>query len=227
MSPIKTLIENRSRDLGLSRQDIVQRAGYRNLAKGCRRLDELLTGDVHAARGLIDRLPTALDVPAEAVHEAVAETARQQREAEDAAYRAAFKPRGFIITEHTVPTSITMAAFVGADQSLWVDFEPGSTAITYLEQTLRAAKQRSPIPFFGNAIGVIINYSPDEALRFDMQGIPFEILPTAHQGETLSVSIRGQGCVVQNFRGYLFRAQCFKGVVAKDTPVGLGRNIWH
>ncbi len=211
----------------LSRQDIVQRAGYRNLAKGCRRLDELLTGDVHAARGLIDRLPTALDVPAEAVHEAVAETARQQREAEDAAYRAAFKPRGFIITEHTVPTSITMAAFVGADQSLWVDFEPGSTAITYLEQTLRAAKQRSPIPFFGNAIGVIINYSPDEALRFDMQGIPFEILPTAHQGETLSVSIRGQGCVVQNFRGYLFRAQCFKGVVAKDTPVGLGRNIWH
>jgi len=122
-SPIKTLIENRSRDLGLSRQDIVQRAGYRNLAKGCRRLDELLTGDVQAARGLIDRLPAALDVPAEAVHEAIAETARQQREAEDAHYRAAFKPRGFIITEHTIPTSITMAAFVGADQSLWVDFE--------------------------------------------------------------------------------------------------------
>src|SRR6266566_4761431 len=46
LSPIKTLIENRSRDLGLSRQDIVQRAGYRNLVKGCRRLDELLTGDV-------------------------------------------------------------------------------------------------------------------------------------------------------------------------------------
>jgi hypothetical protein len=192
MSPIKTLIENRSRDLGLSRQDIVQRAGYRNLAKGHRRFDELLAGDVNSARGLIDRLPTALDVPAEAVHEAIAETARQQREAEDAAYRAAFKPKGFIITEHTVPTSITMAAFVGADQSLWVDFEPGTAPITYLGQTLRTAKQRSPIPFFGNAIGVIINYSPDEALRFDMQGMPVEILPTAHQGETLSVSIRGR-----------------------------------
>jgi hypothetical protein len=25
----------------------------------------------------------------------------------------------------------------------------------------------------------------------------------------------------------IFRAQCFKGVVAKDTPVSLGRNIWH
>ena len=192
MSPIKTLIENRSRDLGLSRQDIVQRAGYHNLAKGCRRLDELLTGDVHAARGLIDRLPAALDVPAATVTEAIAETARQQREAEDAAYRAAFKPKGFIITQHTVPPSITMAAFVGADQSLWVDFEPGSTSISFLKQALRAAKQRSPIPFFGNAIGVIINYSPNEALRFDMQGIPVEILPTAHQGETLSVLLGGK-----------------------------------
>jgi hypothetical protein len=192
LSPIKTLIESRSRDLGLSRQDIVQRAGYRNLAKGCRRLDELLAGDVNAARGLIDRLPTALDVPTEIIHEAIAETARQQREAEDAVYRAAFKPKGFIITEHTVPTSITMAAFVGADQSLWVDFEPGSTSISFLKQALRAAKQRSLIPFFGNAIGVVINYSPDDALRFDMQGIPVEILPTVHQGETLSVSIRGR-----------------------------------
>jgi len=51
MSPIKTLIENRRRDLGLSRQDIVQRAGYRNLAEGCRRLDELLTGDVTFCSG--------------------------------------------------------------------------------------------------------------------------------------------------------------------------------
>jgi hypothetical protein len=191
MSPIKTLIENRSRDLGLSRQDIVQRAGYRNLAKGCRRLDGLLTGDVHAARGLIDRLPAALDVPAEAVNEAIAETARQQREAGDAAYRAAFKPRGFIITEHTVPTSITMAAFVGADQSLWVDFEPGSNRITYVKQAIKAARQRSPIRFFGNAIGVIINYSPDEAVRFDLQGNPIEVLPAAYRLGELTVSIGG------------------------------------
>ncbi len=192
MSPIKTLVQNRCRELGLSRKDIVRRAGYVNLAKGHRRFDELLAGDVNAARGLIDRLPTALNLPAETIGVAISATARQQREAEDAAYRAAFKPRGFIITEHTVPTSITMAAFVGADQSLWVDFDPGSTSISYLKQALRAAKQRSPIRFYGNAVGVVVNYSPDEALRFDMQGIPVEILPTAHQGETLSVSIRGK-----------------------------------
>ncbi len=104
----------------------------------------MLTGDVHAARGLIDRLPAALDVPAATVTEAIAETARQQREAEDAAYRAAFKPKGFIITQHTVPPSITMAAFVGADQSLWVDFEPGSTAITYLGQNTQGGETTEP-----------------------------------------------------------------------------------
>src|SRR5438128_7962412 len=114
LSPLKTLIENRSRDLGLSRQDIVQRAGYRNLAKGCRRLDELLTGDVHAARGLIDRLPAALDVPAEAVREAVAETKRQKRAEDYTAWRASFRPHGIILTEHSRPTHITFAAITGA-----------------------------------------------------------------------------------------------------------------
>jgi len=192
MSPIKTLVQNRCRELGLSRKDIVRRAGYVNLAKGHRRFDELLAGDVNAARGLIDRLPTALNLPAETIGVAISATARQQREAEDAAYRAAFKPRGFIITEHTVPTSITMAAFVGADQSLWVDFDPGTTAITYLGQTLRAAKQRSPIRYYGDAVGVVVNYSPDEALRFDLNGYAGEILPAAYRGETLSVLLGGK-----------------------------------
>ena len=169
MSPIKTLVQNRCRELGLSRKDIVRRAGYVNLAKGHRRFDELLAGDVNAARGLIDRLPTALNLPAETIGVAISATARQQREAEDAAYRAAFKPRGFIITEHTVPTSITMAAFTGVDRHLWVDFEPGTAPITYLGQTLRAARRRSPIRFYGNIRSVIINYSPEPRYSFRSQ----------------------------------------------------------
>ena len=192
MSPIKTLIENRSRDLGLSRQDIVQRAGYRNLAKGCRRLDELLTGDVHAARGLIDRLPAALDVPAEAVHEAIAETARQQREAEDAAYRAAFRPHAIILTEHRIPTHITFAAITGADQQLRVDFTSGSSRISYIQQALKAVRQRSPIRFFGRATGVIVNFSPDQAVRFDLQGNAVEVLTAAYLPGTLTFSLRGR-----------------------------------
>ncbi len=191
LSPIKTLIETRSRDLGLSRQDIVQRAGYRNLAKGCRRLDELLTGDVHAARGLIDRLPAALDVPAATVTEAIAETTQQQREAEDAAYRAAFRPHAIILTEHRIPTQITFAA-AGADQQLRVDFTSGSSRISYIQQALKAVRQRSPIRFVGRATGVIVNFSPDQAVRFDLQGNTVEVLTAAYLPGTLTFSLRGR-----------------------------------
>src|SRR6266699_6393187 len=191
LSPIKTLIENRSRDLGLSRQDIVQRAGYRNIAKGCRRLDELLTGDVHVARGLIDRLPAALDVPAATVTEAIAETARQQREAEDAAYRAAFRPHAIILTEHRIPTQITFA-ITGVDQQLRVDFTSGSSRISYIQQALKAVRQRSPIRFFGRATGVIVNFSPDQAVRFDLQGNAVEVLTAAYLPGTLTFSLRGR-----------------------------------
>jgi high-affinity K+ transport system ATPase subunit B len=44
------------------------------------------------------------------VHEAVAETGRQQREDKESAYRAAFKPHAVILTENIRPTSITFAA---------------------------------------------------------------------------------------------------------------------
>ena len=49
--PIKLLIEDRRRLLGLTRQDVVRRAGYRNISKGCRRLDELLAGGIAHGSG--------------------------------------------------------------------------------------------------------------------------------------------------------------------------------
>jgi hypothetical protein len=191
-SPIKLLIEDRRQLLGLTRQDVVRRAGYRNVSKGLRRLDELLAGEWRKARGLIDRLPAALEVPAETVNEAVSETDRQMRAAEDAAWRAAFKPHAIILTEHTRPTSITMAIFTGADRKLRVDFEPGSNSVSFIGQALKAVRLRSPIQFFGKATGLIINYSPDNAVRFDLDGRPQEILPAAFRGGTLTVSLGGR-----------------------------------
>jgi hypothetical protein len=192
MSPITALIEDRCRELGLSRQDVVRRAGYTNLSKGHRRLDELLAGDLHATRGLIGKLSAALDVPVETVHEAVAETERKMWEAEDAAWRAEFVPHAIILTEHERPTSITLAAFTAADRHLIVNFEPDSSRITYVAQALRAARQRSPIRFYGNAVGVVVNYGPDTAVRFDLDGTPQEILTAAYRPGQLTFAIRGR-----------------------------------
>jgi hypothetical protein len=100
-TPIQQLIEDRCQYLGLSRRHLICRAGYENTAKGLRRLDELLAGDLHTTRGLIDRLPVTLDVPPETVNAAISETDRQIRSEADQAYRASFKPHAIILTEHT------------------------------------------------------------------------------------------------------------------------------
>jgi hypothetical protein len=198
VSPIKLLVEERCRVLGLTRRDIVHRAGYRNVSKGLRRLDELIAGEWRRARGLIDRLPVALNVAAEIVNEAVSETERQMRAAEDAAWRATFKPHAIILTEHTRPTQITLAAICGADRNLWVDFEPGSNPISYSGQALDHLRLRTAgsssggIPFYGRATGVIVNYTPDNAVRFDLLGNALEVLPEAYRTGQLIVSIRGR-----------------------------------
>jgi hypothetical protein len=75
---------------------------------------------------------------------------------------------------------------------LWVNFEPGSSRITYVRQALKAVRLRSPIAYFGRAVGIVVNYSPDCAVRFDLQGEPLEILPRAYEPGTLTVSIRGK-----------------------------------
>ena len=163
-----------------------------NLSKGVRRLDALLAGDLHTTRGLIDRLPVALDVPVEVVTEAVEATKRELWARENAAYRAQFRPHAIILTEHERPTSITMAAFSSADRQLWVEFQSGSSHISYITQALKAARQRSPINFYGKAVGFIINYGPDNAIRYDLNGNPMDVLSSAYRSDELTISIRGR-----------------------------------
>ena len=154
-----------------------------------------LPGELRTARGLVDRLPASLEVPAEVVTEAVAETARQMRAAEDAAWRAAFKPHAIILTEHTRPTQITMAAICGADRRLRIEFKSGSSSITYVRQALEETRRRSSsgaIMFYGRPTGIIVNYSPDAAVRFDLEGNAVEGLPSAYRLGQLMVSIGGR-----------------------------------
>jgi hypothetical protein len=102
----------------------------------------------------------------------------------------------------------------GADRKLWVDFTPGSTNISYLRQALDAARQRSPIRFYGNAIGVIINYTPDDAVRFDLNGDAVEVLSGALPRRRVDGVAPGQtsfhGCACR----YLLRAM----MVNTDFP---------
>jgi hypothetical protein len=83
--PIDELISSRCNELDIGPVELVRRCGYKNLANGLRRLEDLRGGEFESARGLISSLPEALDVPAEVVQKAIDDTTRQLQEALEAA----------------------------------------------------------------------------------------------------------------------------------------------
>ena len=78
--------------------------------------------DIQSARALISGLPRALGVPVEVVQKAVDDTARQLLEADEAAWRASFKPHAIILTDRKIPQPIFVAAMIGVDELLRIDF---------------------------------------------------------------------------------------------------------
>ena len=192
--PIGSLIVDRLRVLDLRRRDLLRRAGYKNIAKGLRRLDELLAGELVKTRDLIRALPVALDVPPEVVEHAIEETRRRTAEAQEAAerarqtvWRAAFRPHAIILTERTVPQPFFVAAFIGIERLLRIDFDLALAPVTYTNQALAGIRRKlaefgsEALPALGRPVGIIVNYTPDRAIRFDLDGNALEILPRAHR----------------------------------------------
>jgi hypothetical protein len=93
--PIRALIEARCDGLGLSHADLVRRAGYRNVGKGIRRLEALMSGNLTLTKLLIDALQTALDLSPDVVECAIEETRRaiDKAEAEARAEAIMTRPR--------------------------------------------------------------------------------------------------------------------------------------
>jgi hypothetical protein len=84
---IATLIGSRLTELGLSRGEFVKRLGYKNIAKGIRRIDVLCEGNIEGTKQFMDVLPQALETAAEIVTLALDQTVREielaeQQEAE-------------------------------------------------------------------------------------------------------------------------------------------------
>jgi hypothetical protein len=101
----------------LSRGEFAKRLGYKNIAKGIRRIDAMFEGDIKGTKQFMDVLPQALETSAEIVTLALDQTVREielaeQKEAEarDKIWRENFCPHAIILTERTVPSPIFVAA---------------------------------------------------------------------------------------------------------------------
>jgi hypothetical protein len=64
--------------------------------------------------------------------------------------------------------------------------------ITYSEQALAVVRKTSVVQFFGRATGFIINYTPDHAVRFDLEGRPVEALAQAYRPGEVTLYMGGR-----------------------------------
>ena len=193
--PIGELISRRSHELGIGPSELARRCGYKNIGKGLRRVEELCRGEFQRTRGLISGLPRALGVTVDVVQKAIDDTAKKLHEAEEAAWRASFKPHAIILTDRRIPQPIFVAAIIGELRR--IDFPPCATADTYVSLAIEGIRARlarwnrefNPLmslgsyhlPAFGRPTYFVVNYSPDHAVRFDLDGHALESLPTAHR----------------------------------------------
>ena len=178
---IATLIRSRLTELGLSRGEFVKRLGYKNIAKGIRRIDVLCEGNIEGTKQFIDVLPQALETSAEIVTLALDQTvrelelaAKQEAEARDKIWRENFRPHVIILTERTVPSPIFVAAIIGVEKLLRIDLDPTQGPVSFVRQALDRLPEG--VPAFGKPIGFVLNYSPDKAVRFDRNGQPIASL---------------------------------------------------
>ena len=95
-----------------------------------------------------------------------------------------WKPRAYVLTERRVPEPIFVAAFLGTDRLLRIEFAVGSSRESYVRQALEAIPpmldRRQEIPAFGRPVGFVVNYMPRRAIRFDLEGRALELLPRAY-----------------------------------------------
>jgi hypothetical protein len=215
-TPLAALIETRMQQLALDRAALGFRLGYRNPAKAAGRVYALCDGHIASTKSktALHRLPAAIEVPAEVVETAMKATAsslaelkRQEdekvriaREIEDAEWRAAFIPHAIILGDRKIPTSITMCAISGGPRrSLNIELDLSKPSDTFVEQALAALPGklhlgkdgRLTVQFFGYALGFIVNYSPDQAVRYDLKGNAVENLSKAFRLGRATFSLKG------------------------------------
>jgi len=195
---IENLIRKRCRELCLQPKDVIRRCGYVNEAKGrIRRLEQLQHGNFEGSVGLLRVLPRALDLPDNSVVQAVELSKRQIRDAQEAVRRASFKPHAIILTENSRPEPIFVAALIGVDTLLRIDFDLLSTQATWRAQAIDGLRARLKrwnsswnnrrqvedysLPAFGRPIGFVVNYAIDHAVRYDLEGNAIEMLPAAYR----------------------------------------------
>jgi hypothetical protein len=190
---IHELIQQRCKELSISHHELIVRSGITNIAKGLRRLQQLFDGDFISSRGLIERLPSALDLPQPVVDDAINASAKQIADEIEAAWRSNFVPHALAITANNGrPRQITMAAICNAGRYVRIDFPETMQSSDFKQYAFDVLSTRAPdiAKFFYELQGLVINYSPDKSIKFNLDKQMVEESNRAVKAGQLSFTIR-------------------------------------
>ena len=190
---IHDLIQQRCKELSISHHELIVRSGITNIAKGLRRLQQLFDGDFISSRGLIERLPSALDLPQSVVEDAINTSKQQIADEIEAAWRSNFVPHALAITANNGrPRQITMAAICNAGRYVRIDFPETMQSSDFKQYAFDVLVTRAPdiANFFYELQGLVINYSPDKSIKFNLNKQIVEESNRAVKAGQLSFTLR-------------------------------------
>ncbi|WP_159299800.1 hypothetical protein [Spiribacter sp. SSL99] len=176
-TPLEQLVRDRMAALRRARGDIGQRLSPSNPSKALRRLDAFAATGALPEDNLCERLAGALGLPVTDIADAARATRKAIEAQAEADYRARFEPHAIWTTARSQPSSTAMAGFINAPARLRLPFPSGLPTEGYVAYCQDQAP--SGIPLYGPVTGFIINYTPDHARRYDLEGQPLETLQSA------------------------------------------------
>jgi hypothetical protein len=112
-----------------------------------------------------------------------------------------YEPHAVILTERTFPSSIVMCGLTGGiERWLMIPLDNARSPVTFVQQVMQAlpdrlkdgSEGRKFVPYFGEALGFVTNYTPDEAVRYNLEGHPVEILEEAYRPGEIEIRIGGR-----------------------------------
>lgn len=192
-SRIQLLIENRCTKLGISIKELLVRTGLADISKAQRRLDELYGLNFRSARGLIERLPAALNLPKKDLDQAIKDTIQDARTEKYLLYRSKFKPHALILTEENGrPKQIAIAGFLNAGRYIRIEFSETASPDEYLNIALKELEKRrdNVHSLFYPICGLTVNYTPDNAKTYDLNGHLLNEAQRASSQGIISLSFR-------------------------------------
>ena len=102
-----------------------------------------------------------------------------------------------ILTERERPQPLFVAALIGVEALLRIEFDLTAGPATFPRQALdglreKLARWHGYLPAYGRATGLIVNYSPDRAIQFDLSGNPVKVFDRAYRLGTAQLLIGGR-----------------------------------